>query len=431
MPGPGMELIGEEEIAEVLDVLRGGYLFRYGISLGAEVDPRFKGKVYKVEEEIAKYCGLRHAVAVNSGTSALLTALAGLGIGPGDEVIAPGYTFIASLSSIIYARAIPVLAEVDRTFNLDPQDVRAKITPRTKAIMVVHMMGNPARLDELKAIADEYELLLIEDCAQAFGATYKGRPVGSIGDIGAFSFNVYKTITSGDGGMIVTDDEDVFRRCFAFHDQGHAPLRTGVEIGERPFIGLDFRFTELQAAVLLAQLRKLPQIVNHLRANKKRYKEIIAEVPGLEFRELTDPEGDCATMLTVILPNEEIARSLAKDLGTKVAADAGWHVYSNMEQILEQRTVTTQKCPFTCSPYTSQGGEMRYFKGMLPQTDALLARSLNISIGVSDPGLSSAFGVTMRDGLDVVEQRAARFRDLANTHLKGIRVSNVAQGPRP
>jgi dTDP-4-amino-4,6-dideoxygalactose transaminase len=426
-----MELIGEEEIAEVLEVLRGGYLFRYGISLGSEVDPRFKGKVYKVEEEIAKYCGLRHAVAVNSGTSALLTALAGLAIGPGDEVIAPGYTFIASLSSIIYARAIPVLAEVDRTFNLDPEDVRAKITPRTKAIMAVHMMGNPARLDELKAIADEHDLLLIEDCAQAFGATYKGRPVGSIGDIGAFSFNVYKTITSGDGGMIVTDDEQVYRRCFAFHDQGHAPLRTGVEIGERPFIGLDFRFTELQAAVLLAQLRKLPRIVNHLRANKKRYKEIIVEVPGLEFRELTDPEGDCATMLTVILPSEAIARSLAKDLGTKVAADAGWHVYSNMEQILEQRTVTPQQCPFTCSPYTSQGGSMRYFKGMLPRTDALLARSLNISIGVSDPGLSSGFGVTMRDGLDVVEERATRFRDLARKHLKGLSVSSVAMGPQP
>src|SRR5262249_39777933 len=150
----------------------------YGISLGADVDPRFKGKVYQVEREVAAYCGLKYGVAVNSGTSALLTALAGLGVGPGDELIVPGYTFIASISSIIYAGAIPVLAEVDKTLNLDPADVRAKITPRTKAIMVVHMAGNPARLDELKAIADEHGLILIEDCAQAFGATYKGRPVG-------------------------------------------------------------------------------------------------------------------------------------------------------------------------------------------------------------------------------------------------------------
>jgi dTDP-4-amino-4,6-dideoxygalactose transaminase len=413
-----MDLIGEEEIQEVLEVLRSGYLFRYGISLGADIDPRFKGKVYQIEREIAAYSGVRYAVAVNSGTSALLTALAGLGVGPGDEVIVPGYTFIASMSSIIYARAIPVLAEVDRTFNLDPADVRAKITPRTKAIMAVHMMGNPARLDELKMIADENRLLLIEDCAQAFGATYKGRPVGSIGHAGAFSFNVYKTITSGDGGMVVTDDEEAYRRCFAFHDQGHSPLRTGVEIGQRPFVGLDFRFTELQAAVLIPQLRKLPRILSHLRANKKRFKEMIADLPGLEFRQLPDPDGDCATMLTVILPNEEVARCIAKELGTKVVADAGWHVYSNMEQILEQRTITPEKCPFTCSPYTSRGGELRYSKGMLPRTDELLARSINISIGVSDPGLGSGFGVTMRDGLKEVGNQVARFRHVACQFLK-------------
>jgi dTDP-4-amino-4,6-dideoxygalactose transaminase len=425
-----MELIGEEEIQEVLKVLRGGYLFRYGISLGPEVDPRFQGKVLEVEQEVARYCGRKYAVAVNSGTSALLTALAGLGIGPGDEVIVPGYTFIASMSSVIFSRAVPVLAEIDRTFNLDPHDVEAKITPRTKAIMAVHMTGNPARLNELKAIADARGLFLIEDCAQAFGATYHGRPVGSIGTIGAFSFNVYKTITSGDGGMIVTDDEEIFKRCFAFHDQGHSPLRSGVEIGQRPFIGLDFRFTELQAAVLLAQLRKLPRIVQTLRTNKRRYKEIVATIPGIEFRELPDPEGDLATMLTVILPNEEIAQAIAKDLGTKVMGDAGWHVYSNMEQILEQRTITPEKCPFTCSPYTEKGGTMRYWKGMLPRTDALLARSLNISIGVSDPGLSSGFGVTIKDGLDVVEERAKRFCQVAGRYLRGATASSPPSAAR-
>src|SRR5207247_1807189 len=215
------------------------------------------------------------------------------------------------MSSIVYARAIPVLAEVDRTFNLDPEDVEAKITPRTRAIMAVHMMGNPASLDELKAIADRHGLYLVEDCAQAFGASYKGRPVGSIGNVGTFSFNVYKTITSGDGGMVVTDDEEVYKRCFAFHDQGHSPLRTGVEIGQRPFIGLDFRFTELQAAVLIPQFRKLPRILSHLRANQRRFKELIADLPGLEFRELPDPGGDCATMLTVILPAEDVARRIA------------------------------------------------------------------------------------------------------------------------
>src|SRR5437016_8089907 len=196
MPGPGMELIDDDEIQEVLEVLRGGYLFRDDTSPGSEVDPRFKGKVYQVEEEIARLSQVRFAVSVKSGTSALLVALAGLGIGPGDEVIVPGYTFIASMSAIVFARAVPVLAEIDRTFNLDPADVEAKITPRTRAIMAVHMAGNPARLDALKAVADKHGLFLVEDCCQAFGACYRERPIGSVGNIVCFSFNAYKTITS-------------------------------------------------------------------------------------------------------------------------------------------------------------------------------------------------------------------------------------------
>jgi dTDP-4-amino-4,6-dideoxygalactose transaminase len=345
---------------------------------------------------------------VNSGTTALLVALSGLGVGPGDEVIVPGYTFIASMSSIIYARAIPILAEVDRTLDLDPQDVEAKITPRTKAIMVVHMLGNPARLDELKAIADKHGLLLIEDCAQAFGASYKGRPVGTIGHAGTYSFNVFKTITAGDGGMVATGDETAYRRFFGFHDQGHAPLRMGVEVGRRPFVGLDFRMTELSAAVLLAQLKKLDAILAQLRANKRRFKAAISDLQGLEFRELPDPDGELGTLLSVFLPTETIARRVAKELGTRVVADSGWHVYANMEQILEKRTITVEGCPFTCPYY--KGPEPKYWKGMLPKTDDLLARAINISIGVSDPGLGSAFGVTLRDGFDEVDRRAEQFR---------------------
>jgi dTDP-4-amino-4,6-dideoxygalactose transaminase len=275
MPGPGMDLIGEEEKREVLEVLEAGYLFRYG----STDDPTFKGKVHKLEQAVAQLAGVHYGVAVNSGTTALLVALAGLGDGPGDEVIIPGCAFIASsMSSIIYARAVPILAEVDRTLNLDPADVRRKITERTRAIMVVHMLGNPARLDELKSIATERKLLLLEDCAQAFGARYKGRMVGSIGHAGTYSFNIFKTITAGDGGMVVTDDETAYRRFFNFHDQGHSPMRLGVEVGRRPFVGLDFRMTELTAAVLLAQLRKLDTIKTHLHANKRRFKEAICRV---------------------------------------------------------------------------------------------------------------------------------------------------------
>jgi dTDP-4-amino-4,6-dideoxygalactose transaminase len=331
-------------------------------------------------------------------------------------VIVPGYTFIASVSSVIYARAIPILAEVDRTLNLDPEDVRCRITPRTKAIMAVHMLGNPAPLNELRAIADEHGLLLVEDCAQAFGASYKGRQVGAIGHAGTYSFNIFKMITAGDGGMVVTSDEASYRRFFGFHDQGHSPLRMGVEVGQRPFVGLDFRMTELTGAVLLAQLGKLEGLLARLRANKRRFKEALAGLPGLEFREITDPEGECATLLTVFLPTEEVARKMATALGTRVVADSGWHVYSNMEQILEKRTITPEGCPFSCPYY--QGGGVRYWKGMLPQTDDLLSRAINISIGVSDPGLGSAFGVTARDGFEAVDQKAEAFRQVAREYLR-------------
>jgi len=407
-----MELIGEEEKREVLEVLEAGYLFRYG---GTD-NPSFKAKVYKLEQKVAELAGVPYAVAVNSGTTALFVALSGLGVGPGDEVIVPGYTFIASMSSVIYARAIPILAEVDRTLNLDPEDVRRKITPRTKAIMAVHMLGNPARLDELKSIADEHGLILIEDCAQAFGASYKGRAVGSIGHAGTYSFIIFKTITAGDGGMVVTSDEAAYRRFFGLHDQGHSPLRQGVEVGKRPFVGLDFRMTELTAAVLLAQLSKLERIKSHLHANKQRFKAAIDGLPSLEFREITDPEGECSTLLTVFLPTEEIARGVAKELGACVVADSGWRVYANMEQILEKRTITKEGCPFTCPRYT--GGEVKYWKGMLPKTEKLLKRAINISIGVSDAGLGSAFGVSMRDGFLEVDLQAEQFRRVVEKYLQ-------------
>jgi dTDP-4-amino-4,6-dideoxygalactose transaminase len=354
-------------------------------------------------------------VAVNSGTSALLAALAALGVGPGDEVIVPGYTFIASISSVVFSRAVPVLAEVDKTLNLDPRDVESKVTSRTKAILAVHMLGNPARLEELKAIADRRELLLVEDCCQAAGATYRGKPVGSVGAVGCFSFNIYKTITAGDGGMMVTDDEETYRRAFAFHDQGHSPHRKGVEVGRRPFIGLDFRMTELTAAVVLAQLAKMERIVARLRETKRALKSALADLPGVEFREITDPEGEIATLLTIFLPDEASARAVAAELGTKVVADSGWHVYSNMEHVLEKRTATPQGCPFNCSSHPTS---VKYRKGMLPQTDALLARAINLSVGVSDPGLGSAFVATIHSDRAEVERVAARVREVV-AHVVG------------
>lgn len=413
MPGPGVELIGEEEIAEVMDVLTTRFLSRYG----PDDDPSFGAKCKRVEEEIAALAGVKYGLALSGGgSSGLWLSLLGLGVGPGDEVIVPGFTFVASISAIVYARATPILAEVDHTFNLDPADVEARITPRTKAIIAVHMLGAPARLDELKEIADRHGVALIEDCAQAFGASYRGRGVGGVGVTGVYSFNEYKTITCGDGGMIVTDDEDLYGRLFAMHDQGHAPDRLGSRYAARPFLGMNFRMTELSGAVLLAQLRKLESIRSHLRANKAIVKSALAGLPGLEFRSLADPDGDLATHLVVILPSAAIAHDLAADLGSITLAESGWHVYSNMEHLIERRTVTGKGCPFDCACYPS--GEVDYRRGMLPRTDALLARSISIGIGVSDANLAP-YGLRMRDDAETARSRAAQLCDVAGKYLAG------------
>lgn len=410
MPGPGVELIGEEEIAEVLEVLSSRFVSRYG----PDDDPAFGAKCRRFEQEAASLAGVGYGLALSGGgSSGLWLSLVSLGIGPGDEVIVPGFTFVASISAVVYARARPVLAEIDETFNLDPADVEARITPRTRAIIAVHMLGAPARLAELKAIADRHGIALIEDCAQAFGASYGGRGVGGYGVVGVYSFNEFKTITCGDGGLIVTDDEDLYRRCFAMHDQGHAPLRLGSRYADRPFLGMNFRMTELSGAVLLAQLRRLDHIRSHLRANKAIVKSVLVDVPGLGFRSLTDPDGDLATHLVVTLPSAEIASKVADEVGSITLAESGWHVYTRMEHLLEQRTVTGKGCPFDCRCYFED--EVEYRRGMLPRTDALLARSISFGIGVFDANLSP-FGLRMRDGPDVARSRAEQFRAAVSRH---------------
>jgi dTDP-4-amino-4,6-dideoxygalactose transaminase len=417
LSGPGLQLVGQDEIDEVLEVLRSRHLARYG----SEDDPAFGAKVRHLEEAVARLSGVGYAVAVNSGTSAILAALAGLGIGAGDEVIVPGFTFVASISAIVYAGARPVLAEIDESFNLDPADVEARITPRTRAILAVHMLGNPARLHQLSDVARRHNVPLVEDCAQAFGATYQGQAVGSIGVAGAISFNAFKTITSGDGGMLIMRDEDLYRRCFAFHDQGHSPLRLDVEVGKRPFLGLNFRMTELSAAVLLAQLRRLDGIRERLRANKSLFKSLIADLPGLRFRDLPDPDGDLATHLVVLFPTGEIARKVTAELHSRVLADSGWHIYSRMEHLLQQRTASMKGAPFHADE--AEGAVDHYWPGMLPRTDELVGRAMSIGIGVADPNLGSNFGVTIGDGSEAVRERAAQFREVAERHLGTVRAA--------
>ena len=402
MPGPGFEWIGKEEEKEVLEVLRDRWLFRYG----DEKDPAFKRKVKTLEELVEQRFAVRHALAVTSGTAALITALSALGIGPGDEVIVPGYTFIASISSIIVARAVPVLAEIDDSLTLDPADVEKRITPRTKAIMAVHMLGNPCNLSKLQAIADKRGIILMEDAAQAFGGSYRGKRLGTMGRIGGYSFNIFKTINAGDGGMLVTDDDELYFRAFGYHDQGHFPSRSGVEVGNRSIIGQNYRMNEITGAVLIAQFRRLDDIILRLSQIKKRFKSQIQGIPGLSFRRLNDADGECNTLLTVLLPDARSAEKLAGRLGTTTVSRSGWHVYNNMEQILGKKMITEHGCPYNCSCYPSQ---QEYRKGMLPRTDDLLGRAINISVGVVDKGLGAAFGIHPHSTDAEIDQKVKEF----------------------
>ena len=400
--GPGSYVFGAEEKKELMDVIENANLFRYGTP---GVDG-FQGKVALFEKEMAERLGHKHIVATSSGTGSLMCCLAALGIGMGDEVIVPGYTFIASISTIVLMNAIPVLAEVDESLTLDPTKLEALITPKTKAIVPVHMLGNPCDMDAIMAIAKKHNLYVIEDCCQAVGASYKGKRVGTIGHMGAYSLNVFKTITTGDGGFVGTSDENLYERAFGFHDQGHKPSRMGVEVGNRSIVGMNMRMNELSGAVAVAQGRKLDKVLETLRAKKAMLKAQLQGIPGVGFRRVND-EGECATLLTLLFETKEKAAKFCEIMGTAPIANSGWHVYNNMEQILEKKS-WTENHPFPRS-------DAKYHKHMLPQTDDILERAVNISVGVVDKGLGSGCGININSADEEIMAVAKRIREVAES----------------
>lgn len=391
MPGPGAYWFGEEEMQAVIEVMKGGYLFRYG----SEEDPKFLHKVSTLEKEFASYSKVKYALATSSGTSSLVASALALGLKPGDEIIVPAYTFVASYTSMIFAGLIPVLTEIDNSLTIDPDDIERKITSRTKAVMPVHMLGNPCNMDRIMAIAGKHKLLVLEDSCQAAGASYKGKKIGSIGNIGAFSLNIFKTINSGDGGLVITDDQALYETAFGVHDQGHKPMRFGVEVGTRNVLGLNFRMNEITAAVGLAQLGKIDRIIDTLRQKRSKFKSLISNVEGFKFRTLNDPAGDCATVCTVIFDTREQALKVTNALGSKTVDKSGWHVYSNMEHILNHLKLVGQ-------PHS---------KGSYPKTDDILSRAMNISIGVVDGGLGTGWGININSSDSEIESAAKQFID--------------------
>jgi 8-amino-3,8-dideoxy-alpha-D-manno-octulosonate transaminase len=328
---PGFEIFGDEERRQVEDVLDTGVLFRYGFD-GARKG-HWKAKAF--ETELARRCGVPYAHLCASGTAALSTAMAACGVGAGDEVIVPPFTFVATVEAVLLAGAVPVFADIDETLCLSPQAVEAAITPATRAVVPVHMCGAMARIDEIEAICDARGLVLLEDACQSVGATYRGKALGSFGKAGCFSFDPVKTITCGEGGAIVTGDEAVYIAADAYADHGHDHIGSDRGAEDHLIIGTNYRISELNAAVGLAQLRKLDWILETQRRNKAAIKTALGSVPGIAFRELPDPEGDSATFLTFFMPDVDSARRAVKTLAD-AGVDGCFHWFDNNWHYLRQ-----------------------------------------------------------------------------------------------
>ena len=332
---PGFEIFGDEERREVQDVLDSGVLMRYGFD-GAR---NGHWKALTLEQELSERLGCEYVHVCSSGTAAVATALAACGVGAGDEVIVPPFTFVADIEMILMAGAVPVFADIDETLCLSPASVAAAITDKTRAVLVVHMCGAMARIDEIAAVCEEKGVVLIEDAAQALGGSFRGRALGTFGKAGCFSFDYVKTITCGEGGAVVSDDAEIYEVVQAYTDHGHDHVGNDRGAEGHPHIGANYRISELNAAVGVAQLRKLDRMLEMQRANKSYLKEGLQGLNRVSFRDLPDPEGDSATFLSFFLPTEEEARQAAKDLaadgvdGCFYWYDNNWHYHRRWDHL--------------------------------------------------------------------------------------------------
>lgn len=333
-------------------------------------------KVSTFEQEFAAFMHTKCALAVTSGTAALQVAMAALEIGPGDEVIVPAWTWHSCFNAVVMAGALPVLAEIDTSFNLDPADVEKRITPRTKVIMAVHLQGNPARMDELLAIARKHKLKVLEDVSQAVGASYKGKPLGSMGDIAIASLQVNKTISAGEGGAVYTNDPVMYERAVRFHDVGTIRAVHEKAMGKArgpSFIGVNYRMNEFTGAVLLGQIRKLPRVASDIRAASRRVYDGIRDLPGIEFRGLPDPAGELGSGVYIGFsgkPQRDRFLELMRAENVPGGGPSGSVILPAQEHIIAKRA-PHPKWPTWNSP---EGKAVRYGAELFPKTVAVLER---------------------------------------------------------
>ncbi len=371
----GPQAIGDEEIAAVSEVLRSQKVFRFLDEEGSYCA--------RLEAAFREMTGCRHALAVGGGTAALICGLTGIGVGDGDEVIVPGYTYIASPAAVIICGGVPVIAEIDESLTMDPAGIEACITPRTKAIMPVHMRGYAADMDAILAVAEKHDLMVIEDTAQACGGSYNGRRLGSLGRAGCFSLQQYKIITAGEGGVVVTDDEEVFQRAALRHDSAmifwDLAGRKGLS-----FAGGNFRMNEMEGALGYVQFGRLEGILARCRELRSRVRAGISDVPGITLHQPNDSEGDCGISLTFFLPAADDARRFAEALDAEGIPCGSLynkgipdrHIYCYWDYVLEKRSADEHGRPWT-SPLHDQ--TRSYSRDMCPRTLDLLGRAIVLS----------------------------------------------------
>ena len=378
--GRGLTLLGDEERDAALEVLESRSLFRY-------YGPNLLGKVEAFERGLSEMLAVPHAVAVSSGTAALRAGLAALGIGCGDEVIVPCFTFIATVNAVIAAGAVPIFCEIDASLGADPTDVDAKITDRTVAVMPVHLENQGCDMDRLLDVTKRRGIVVIEDACQAIGSSYKGRALGTIGDCGAYSLQLEKNITSGEGGALVTNDEQLYVRAARYTDQGGQFVTSygserGGELTE-PFAGENLRMTEIAGAIAGAQLQKLPGLIERQRTNRRKILETLGTIDGLEVRASNDPDGDGASSITFFLPDADVAkrfgRALFKEGVPCVQFYNGEPVYMT-PHILAKRTASNKGGPWNCAEHPT---DVEYRRGLCPRSEELVARNITLGVGAA------------------------------------------------
>ena len=376
---PGFELFGDEERKEVNDVLETGILMRYGFD-----GPR-KGiwKAKELEKAITEVFGCKYAQLTSSGTSALTTAMAALGIGAGDEIIMPAFTFVASFEAVLSVGAIPVLVDIDETLTLNPEAVRAAVTSKTKCIMPVHMCGSMADLDALKQICEEHKLILLEDACQSIGGRYKGKPLGTIGDAGTFSFDFVKMITCAEGGVVMTNNEDVYIKSDGYTDHGH-DHKGGTDRGAdlHPFIGYNYRMSELHAAVGLAQIRKLDTFLALQKKNCRMLRDYLSQIPEISFRVIPEGGEDSCSFISWFLPTEELTKAVVSELKEQGILAGNFYWYINNWHYISKWDHLKQAVTLNALSETQKAALLKLNDTGFSASDAIMSRCISTAISL-------------------------------------------------